>query len=43
MSDVCFARPNFTLFLFSVQVVELAWDASSRLLAAAAGNDVLVW
>ena len=29
--------------LVAAQVVELAWDASSRLLAAAAGNDVLVW
>lgn len=26
-----------------VQTVSLAWDSGSRLLAAAAGNDVLVW
>lgn len=26
-----------------VQIMELAWDANSRLLAAAAGSDVLVW
>jgi len=31
------------VLLLSMQIVQLAWDAGSRLLAAAAGNDVLVW
>lgn len=35
--------PIFNVADFDVPVTELAWDAGSRLLAAAAGNDVLVW